>query len=388
MDGKTNVYFLTKDYNKLESKFPIEININTLFDLFQQPIITDIQTEYFNRLNIFRLKSSKSSHGKDICIAERHYSIPGSMNQNELLNVAVDKWPPTKIFWLPSKNLFEKQFRCQTLHCGYVTKLKSDLEMHMIKCTNVQTITPKQIAYGTTHGVITQLERKFNFQFSKLRQTEFMVFDIETFTMNGILVPISIACAGTFTKPMYFERESDHPESGFKLVATFLDYLLKMQKIFVKKLPSQITQTIRKLEIEKDDESKTTSAYSINKMLQYLSKYQTLKIFGFNSRNSMTRVICVICVITRNNLEIYQSEKSKFDIPVLMPSLIRYNETNHLNMKPLKKGTNYFCLNIAEPEGPDLLQFRDVLSFTTPCTLDRFCKQWKTDLKKGCFPHG
>ena len=235
MDGKTNVYFLTKDYNKLESKFPIEININTLLNMFDKPNIYDIQTGYWNTLNIFRLKPSKSSHGKDICIAERHYSIPGSMNQNELLNVAVDKWPPTKIFWLPSKNLFEKQFRCQTLHCGYVTKLKSDLEMHMIKCTNVQTITPKQIAYGTTHGVITQLERKFHIEFSKFRQTEFMVFDIETFQMNGILVPVSIACAGTFTEPIYFERKSDHPEHGYELVSSFLEYLLKMQKLFIKK---------------------------------------------------------------------------------------------------------------------------------------------------------
>ena len=298
-DGNTKNYFVgNKDYNKLESKNPIEIKINTLFNLFQQPTITDIEIEYFNRLNIFHLKPSKSSHGKEICVAERHYGIPGTkMNQNELLNIAVREWPPRKIFWLPSKNLFEPKFCCSTLNCGYVTKLKTDLEMHQIKCTGVQTIELKQISYGSTFSIITQLSKKFNIQFSKFRQTEFMVFDIETFQMNGILVPVSIACAGTFTEPMYFERKSDHPEHGYELVSSFLEYLFKMQKMLLKKLPSEITKTIRKLQIECDDENRTTSLYKLNKMLQYLSKYQTLKIFGFNSRNGFNGVIRVNCLL-------------------------------------------------------------------------------------------
>ena len=70
-DGNTKNYFIgNKDYNKLESKNPIEIQINTLFNLFQQPTITDIEKEYFNRLNVYKLKPSKSTERKFVSLKD------------------------------------------------------------------------------------------------------------------------------------------------------------------------------------------------------------------------------------------------------------------------------------------------------------------------------
>ena len=78
---------------------------------------------------------------------------------------------------------------------------------------------------------------------------------------------------------------------------------------------------------------------------------------------------------------------SKFDIPVLLPSIIRYCKENELKLKPLEKfgRTSYLTLKIEEDS---LMQFRDVLSYTSPCSLDQYLRQWKTTQTKGFFPHG
>ena len=78
---------------------------------------------------------------------------------------------------------------------------------------------------------------------------------------------------------------------------------------------------------------------------------------------------------------------SKFDIPVLLPFIIRYCKENEIKLKPMEKQgkLSYLTLNI---EKESVMQFRDVLSYTSPCSLDRYLKQWKTTQTKGFFPHG
>ena len=78
---------------------------------------------------------------------------------------------------------------------------------------------------------------------------------------------------------------------------------------------------------------------------------------------------------------------SKFDVPVLLPSIIQYCKENELKLNPIEKHgkISYLTLKIEED---NLMQFRDVLSYTSPCSLDRYLKQWKTTQTKGFFPHG
>ena len=79
--------------------------------------------------------------------------------------------------------------------------------------------------------------------------------------------------------------------------------------------------------------------------------------------------------------------KSKFDLPVLLPSIARYANKRYNNIKLLKKGTKISHLTLAEVDEREYVQFRDVLSYTSPCSLDKFLKQWDAPLAKGCFPH-
>ena len=78
---------------------------------------------------------------------------------------------------------------------------------------------------------------------------------------------------------------------------------------------------------------------------------------------------------------------SKFDVPVLIPLIVRYCEEHGLETSVLQKQSKVSYLSVKN-ENDDLIQFRDVLSYTSPCSLDGFLRQWKTTQTKGCFPHG
>lgn len=72
---------------------------------------------------------------------------------------------------------------------------------------------------------------------------------------------------------------------------------------------------------------------------------------------------------------------------VLLPSIMQYCKENDFETSVLKKGSKISYLTVKFDE-EDLIQFRDVLCYTSPCSLDKFLKQWRTDQTKGCFPHG
>ena len=72
---------------------------------------------------------------------------------------------------------------------------------------------------------------------------------------------------------------------------------------------------------------------------------------------------------------------------VLLPSIVRYCDDNDYKTAMLQTGTKIPYFNVLEGR-TDIIQFRDVLSYTSPCSLDKFLRQWKTTQTKGCFPHG
>ena len=48
--------------------------------------------------------------------------------------------------------------------------------------------------------------------------------------------------------------------------------------------------------------------------------------------------------------------------------------------KPLRKG-GYMQVRIGQ------LVFKDILNFTSPCSLSKFLKQWNAPIGKSIFPH-
>ena len=94
---------------------------------------------------------------------------------------------------------------------------------------------------------------------------------------------------------------------------------------------------------------------------------------------------------TRTHVYTYKlylfTHESKFDLPILLPSIAEYAQQRHININALRKGTKITNFSMREVCENDWVQFRDVLSYTSPCSLDRFLKQWNAPQAKGCFPY-
>ena len=71
----------------------------------------------------------------------------------------------------------------------------------------------------------------------------------------------------------------------------------------------------------------------------------------------------------------------------MLPSIVQYCKVIDVETSVIQKDGKTSYLNL-KYEDEDIIQFRDVLSYTSPCSLDTFLRQWKTTQTKGCFPHG
>ena len=244
-------------------------------------------------------------------------------------------------------------------------------------------------SYGSQNDEVSQLTEMFNLDFNELPQEHFSVYEIETFKRNGILVPISIAVSSTLAGPMYFERSSDKPEDGYKMVTEFMNYLQYLQRLLMEQLPDEIHEVIENLQRFKDDpgqynqsdEGEYCKKKRTNHLYNYVSNYRCLKVFGFNARKVFIYNVhmCTHTYLTHH--------KSKFDLPILLPYISRWAEARHINITLMKKGTKITHLSMSEVGEYDFAQWRDTLSYTSPCSLDSFLKQWNAPQAKGCFPH-
>ena len=79
---------------------------------------------------------------------------------------------------------------------------------------------------------------------------------------------------------------------------------------------------------------------------------------------------------------------SKFDLPILIPTIMKYCVEKDFLTSILPKGGKMSYFNLQKEKDVDVIQFRDILTYTSPCSLDKFLRQWKTAETKGCFPHG
>lgn len=284
-------YFIDFDYSLLKSRDPITIKLPPLLKFLGFPPL-DLKNNYHNCFNIYKIKKIKDSHGKEQMLGVRHHGVPG-ISPKSNVNIAVDQWPPTEIFWLPSTNLIQNEFFCQTENCGFSSTKMNNLKRHEEICTGIQKITSKQILYGCKNDVVSMLKKMFNIDVPK--QSHFCVFDIETFNNGKTLVPVSVAIASTLDDSIYFQRANDHPESGHLLVVEFIKYLLFLQKKLVN-AQRQITEIGQFIEKQYESGLINVNKREIRKFMTFFNNYNTLKCFGFNSR-----YVCP-CVITQSNI--------------------------------------------------------------------------------------
>ena len=354
--------FLDEPFNNIQTPEPIKGSPTAITSIFGLPPIDlenleDYENQNQVRLNI--LKIVKRAHrGKTVVRATKHNSTPGCHdNDYPRIDVAVDEWPSTVLYWLPCSSLIDNQLVCsKTPTCKFTFEHPSELKRHESHCTGVQTVLAKQKFYGSGETKMDEIIAAGYLpeSFKSYKNPTKATFDIEVCQIGEALKTISIAVASTLDDDQYFERESSNAEHYQKLVDDFMKYLVELQlKV---RVPLEMQNAMDKMDDKLKDMLPSPEKSRIQSFRNYLSMYEQLHVFGFNS--------------------------SRFDLPILIGGIVKFAAKNGLKCETLKKVSKYTTLQVGN------IVFKDVLNYTSPCSLEKYLKQWNAPDAKGIFPHG
>ena len=347
---------------------PVKIPHNCLLDIYKLPIIQD--WEYYNfaevenrvRINFFQMVSI-THNGQEEWRGETSQQVPGSSEYDwepkAVINLAVKSWPADTIWWLPSEHLIRRKYFCTKFpdQCQYESTNENHVKEHMEKCEVETEISSQRKYYGKPSTIMDDIvdmgflpEEFYSYQVDQLA-----TYDIETCEdEDGILRPISIAVGSSMDEPKYFERKSSNPDEYQKMINEFMSYLMDLQKQL--EVPQEFEAAVDLIDNVLKKDKFNSDRSKLQSFKTHLEKYKILNCYGFNS--------------------------SKFDMQCLIAGLATYADANELQKEVLKKTTKYLSVRIGD------IVFKDVLNYTSPCSLSKFLKQWNAPDAKGIFPHG
>ena len=210
----------------------------------------------------------------------------------------------------------------------------------------------------------------------KYRQKYMAVFDIETAeepsekeSIKAIQKVISIGCSTNIPgcEKKWFCRKSSSPEHGQEMIDNFMKYLEFLHEELQQYVPKPILEALSKLELEVGDAKFSKYNAGKMKMINQLKKYKKLNVFGFNSGKSTLKLI------------LFNVLSAKYDLKVIIGHILEYAGVK--NFSAIKRGSQYLSISIGD------ICFKDVLSFTSPCSLEKYLKQWKATAQKGIYPY-
>ena len=150
---------------------------------------------------------------------------------------------------------------------------------------------------------------------------------------------------------------------------------LNINKIF-HRLPDEIVETYADLINEIHQEEFWAVKAQQMKHKGLLKIILQMSCYGFNSG-----LIISLEMIKRR-------DSARFDIPCLLPGIMKWVAKNEFNHDLIMKGSSFIYLQLTSPDEKIVLAFKDVLQMSSPCSLSQFLKQWRIPEAKGIFPHG
>jgi len=296
--------------------------------------------------------------------------------------LGVYEWPTNEYYWL-TNDLIQNVYQCSRFpgKCTFSSERQINVKNHEKICTDQQKIESEQVLLGNEKRVMDELIEYTGLtsNMRDYRVTNFIVYDIETLeqspaeyvdddegrNVKACLKLATIATASNIDgdEPRYFERYSSEPEDEQDLVNQFMEHLFELVKKHEKTVPREIREELMDLsmkiskEYKKPKEKRQTKQLMIwNRSKRQLMSFMKLNVYGFNS--------------------------SKFDLPILLPAIARYCHLNGIKLESmLKKQTGYMSVEVG------LLNFKDILGFTSPVRLEKYLKQWNAGEAKSIFPY-
>ena len=254
----------------------------------------------------------------------------------------------------------QSEEKCGKPKCSFSAKRGHNIDRHRENCFDTTKVETIQRKYGEIHSFYENLNLpKTIFT----RPTfKFCVFDCETLEQDcdqyeARLKLLSIGCSTNLPgfSPQYFQRKSSKPSDAQEIVDNFLAHVFDMAASYKSSLPTELfTEIDRITELMKNATFKTRG--QLLKTQTALVDLTVFNCFGFNS--------------------------SRFDLSVMFGFMANYANRKRLKINVLKKGSKYFNIIIGN------VIFKDILSFSAPCSLEKYLKQWYTgETKKSVFPY-
>ena len=159
-------------------------------------------------------------------------------------------------------------------------------------------------------------------------------------------------------------RKSSEPKDASKMIKKLIIFLKEIHQKRLEGLPKYIFDARDKIEaicekikfhIVLGDKSRNLEFCRLRSYLRALERLTKLSVYGFNS--------------------------SKFDCPVIAGDLFWHLKKLDGDVSLLKKGAAYFQIS------SDSLIFKDALSLSAPCSLEKFLKNWESTAKKSIWPY-
>ena len=347
------------------------------FQIFNQKRIRYLESKFQMHIHLF-----KRNADNDIEVVRK----PVLRKFPEILNLmAFDAVPETlngeieNLGIIQSDRYLPKLLTCNKLKaCKFSTYHRSNFIRHTERCGifNVKQIKCKQTAYGNDDSILKQMVVKGIIPPEALtyRNNFHATFDLETLevkiqgcspklgmTTNANLKLLSIAVGSNC--PDYeakcWVRKTMDPTEETRLIKCFIDELLILHQKKFQSLPQWIGDAQNWIEDQKrqlkERRAKWNEFLELTRYKRELTKFERLDVFGYNS--------------------------SKFDIPCIAAPLFYYLRVKCGKVVPLKKMTSYMSI------ATDQLCFKDALRFTSPCSYDKFVKQWGATTVKSLWPY-
>ena len=236
------------------------------------------------------------------------------------------------IFLVYSHNLFIK------VEEGYAPSEILTFRNYELAVWDIETVEEKTGLEAPSHGLVSEA------------------------TLHLLSLAVGTNIPGIETK--CWLRKSSDPKDGQKLIRNLVLFLKKIHKKRHEKLPEYIFEAQEKIEVVLNkiklhfalgDRSRNLEFCRLQSYSRALERLTKLSVYGFNS--------------------------SKFDCPVIAGDLFWNLQKYDGEVKILKKGAAYFQIN------SESLVFKDVLSLSAPCSLEKFLENWESPAKKSIWPY-
>ena len=167
---------------------------------------------------------------------------------------------------------------------------------------------------------------------------------------------LSVAVGSNFSESKCWRRRQAAEGEDIRMVKALLSELYRLYDEKQKNLPNYFSvaqETIEQL-IEQNKNADVKVKQKYLRFRRYLLSIRRLDVFGYNS--------------------------SRFDLGVVCGALFMELEKRE-RLSVIKKGAAFFNVSTEK------LSFKDVLSFTAPCKLDKFLKTWNAPAAKSIWPY-